>query len=121
MRRQFHSGRVRRGVPAVRDLVGPEFDVDLAFIASGPNGGDVEWTRRLMTALAERGSLDRMWGLSMHHYCSAPDAGADAVAFDERGWYDLLTSADRMESIVGSIWEVMRQIDRAASHQAGRR
>jgi alpha-N-arabinofuranosidase len=90
----------------------PQFDVDLAFIASGPNGGDVEWTRRLMTALAGRGSLDRMWGLSMHHYCSAPDAGADAVAFDERGWYDLLTSADRMEAIVGSIWEVVRQIDR---------
>jgi alpha-L-arabinofuranosidase len=90
----------------------PQFDVDLAFIASGPNGGDIEWTRRLFSALAERGSLDRMWGLSMHHYCSAPDAGADAIAFDERGWYDLLVSADRIESIIASIWEVMRQADR---------
>lgn len=90
----------------------PQFDVDLAFIASGPNGGDIEWTRRLFAALAERGSLDRMWGLSMHHYCSAPDAGADAIAFDERGWYDLLVSADRIESIIASIWEVMRQADR---------
>lgn len=90
----------------------PTFGVDLSFIASGPNGGDLEWTRRLMAALADRGSLDRVWGLSMHHYSSAPDAGDLAVAFDDRGWYDLLRSADRMESIVGSIWDVMGIADR---------
>jgi alpha-N-arabinofuranosidase len=90
----------------------PQFDVPLAFIGSGPNGRDTEWTRRLLGALADRNSLDRMWGLSMHHYCDAPDAGHDAIAFDERGWYDLLTSADRIESIIASIWETMRLSDR---------
>jgi len=90
----------------------PQFDVPLAFIGSGPNGRDTEWTRRMFAALAERGSLDRMWGLSMHHYTDAPDSGHDAVAFDDRGWYDLLVSADRIESIIASIWETMRLADR---------
>ena len=90
----------------------PQFDVPLAFIGSGPNGRDTEWTRRMLGALADRNGLDRMWGLSMHHYCDAPDAGHEAVAFDERGWYDLLVSADRIESIIASIWETMRLADR---------
>lgn len=90
----------------------PQYGVDLAFIGSGPNGGDLEWTRRCFAALAERGGLDRMWGWALHHYCSAGDAGADAVAFDERGWYELLASADRMESLVTAHWQAMRQFDR---------
>jgi alpha-L-arabinofuranosidase len=89
----------------------PQFDVDLRFIASGPSGADVDWTRRLMGALAERSSLDRVWGLSVHHYSSAPGAGADAVAFDARGWYDLLASADRMESVIGAVWQTMHEAD----------
>ncbi|HEY5218474.1 MAG TPA: alpha-L-arabinofuranosidase C-terminal domain-containing protein, partial [Gemmatimonadaceae bacterium] len=89
-----------------------EFGLDLRFIASGPSGADVDWTRRLFQALADRGSLDRVWGLSTHHYCSAPDAGADAVVFDERGWYDLLVSADRMETVISTIWDAMHETDR---------
>ena len=89
----------------------PALGIDLALIASGPNGGDMEWTRRLLAAFADRGGLDRVWGLSVHHYSSAPDAGADAVAFDERGWFDLLVSADRMEGVITSIWDTMRLAD----------
>jgi alpha-N-arabinofuranosidase len=44
--------------------------------------------------------------------CSAGDAGADAVAFDDRGWYELLASADRMEGLVTAHWQAMRQADR---------
>src|SRR5690348_349837 len=91
----------------------PQYGVDLAFIASGPNGGDVEWTRRFFEAVAGRNDLDRVWGWALHHYCSAEGAGADAVAFDDRGWYDLLASADRMESLITAHWQVMRQADRA--------
>lgn len=91
----------------------PAFGVDLAFIGSGPSGGDVEWTRRFFAAMAERGGFDRMWGWSLHHYSSAPDAGADAVAYDERGWYDLLASANRMESLIDMQWQTMGETDRA--------
>ena len=90
----------------------PQYGVPLAFVGSGPNGGDLEWTRRGFTALAERGGLDRLWGWALHHYCSADGAGADAVAFDDRGWYDLLASADRMESLITAHWQAMRQFDR---------
>ena len=90
----------------------PELGVPLAFIGSGPSGGDVEWTRRAFGALAERNALDRMWGWALHHYAGAEGAGADAVAFDDRGWYDLLGSADRMESLIGMHWQVMRESDR---------
>ncbi len=90
----------------------PQYGVDLRFVASGPNGGDLEWTRRFFAAMAERGNLDRVWGWALHHYCSAGDAGADAVAFDDRGWYELLASADRMEGLVTAHWQAMRQADR---------
>jgi alpha-N-arabinofuranosidase len=90
----------------------PRYGVELAFIGSGPSGGDREWTRRCFAALAERGGLDRMWGWALHHYSSAEGAGGDAVGFDERGWYDLLASANRMESLIVTHWELMREADR---------
>ncbi|HTX66168.1 MAG TPA: alpha-L-arabinofuranosidase C-terminal domain-containing protein [Opitutaceae bacterium] len=90
----------------------PQLGVDLAFIGSGPNGGDVDWTRRCFAALAERGALDRMWGWALHHYSGFEGTGADALAFDDRGWYDLLASATRMESLIAAHWQVMRESDR---------
>jgi alpha-L-arabinofuranosidase len=90
----------------------PRYGVDLAFIGSGPSGGDLEWTQRFFAALAERYALNSMWGWSLHHYSSAEDAGADAVAFDDRGWYELLASADRMESLITSQWQEMGRRDR---------
>ena len=90
----------------------PQYGVELSCIGSGPNGGDLDWTRRSFAALAERRALDRMWGWALHHYSSADGPGADAVAFDERGWYDLLASADRMESLITAHWQVMREADR---------
>jgi alpha-N-arabinofuranosidase len=91
---------------------GPEYGVKLAFIGSGPSGGDLEWTRRCFAALAERRSVGSLWGWALHHYSGAEDAGADAVAFDARGWYDLLASADRMDSLITAHWQQMRQEDR---------
>ncbi len=90
----------------------PHYGVDLAFVASGPNGADTEWARRMFDALQERYAIDSVWGLSIHHYSSAPGKGNDAVGYGEAGWYDLLQSADRMESVVTSIWETIGRIDR---------
>ena len=90
----------------------PAFGVKLAFVGSGPNGGDVDWTRRVFAALAERDAIGTMWGWALHHYAGAGGAGADAVAFDDRGWYDLLASADRMDALIAMHWQVMRESDR---------
>ena len=88
----------------------PAYGVDLAFIGSGPNGGDLDWTRRFFREMAERRGFDRMWGWALHHYCSAPNG--EAVAFDDTAWYDLLGSANRMESLITSHWQVMGESDR---------
>ncbi len=88
----------------------PDYGVNLAFIGSGPSGGDLEWTRRFFRALDERRDLDRMWGWALHHYTSAPNG--EAVAFDDTAWYDLLSSANRMDSLITAQWQVMGELDR---------
>ena len=88
----------------------PAYGVDLAFVGSGPSGGDLEWTRRFFRELAERRSFDRMWGWALHHYSSAPNG--EALAFDDPAWYDLLGSANRIESLITSQWQVMGESDR---------
>ena len=91
----------------------PELGTSLSFIGSGPSGGDADWTRRAFAALAERGALERLWGWALHHYAGAEGAGADAVAFDARGWYDLLASADRVDALIALHWQVMQEQDKA--------
>ena len=95
----------------------PEYGVELGFIGSGPNGGDLEWTRRFFRQMAERRSFDRLWGWALHHYCSAPNG--EALAFDDTAWYDLLGSANRMESLITSHWQVMGEADRRAPGAPG--
>jgi alpha-N-arabinofuranosidase len=91
----------------------PEHGVELAFIGSGPNGNDQEWTRRFFAAMAERGGLDRMWGWALHHYASGEAFASDESAvFDAPAWYALLANADRMEALIQSHWQVMRLSDR---------
>ena len=85
--------------------------VPLAFIGSGPSGGDWEWTRRFLKGLADRGDLERLWGWALHHYCSAADG--EAVSFAPHAWYDLLASADKMEGLITGHWQLMRETDRA--------
>jgi alpha-N-arabinofuranosidase len=87
----------------------PSNGVDLSFIGSGPSGGDMDWTRRFFRALRERNAVNSMWGWALHHYCSA---GGEAVKYADADWYDLLASANRMESLITDHWQVMREVDR---------
>ena len=87
----------------------PGYGQPLSFIGAGPSGGDVDWTRRFFRALRERNAVGSMWGWALHHYCSA---GGEAVKYSDTDWYDLLASADRMESLITDHWQVMREVDR---------
>jgi alpha-N-arabinofuranosidase len=87
----------------------PNNGVPLAFIGAGPSGGDVDWTRRFFRALRERNAVRSMWGWALHHYCSA---GGEAIKYSDTDWYDLLASANRMESLITDHWQVMREVDR---------
>ncbi len=90
----------------------PRYGVKLAFIASGPNGGDRKWTHGLFTKLAEKGDriFDSVYGLAMHYYCGSTGK-RDAGDFPESEWYELLGKANRMESIINDHWTVMGEID----------
>jgi alpha-N-arabinofuranosidase len=99
----------------------PGFGLNLAFIGSGPNGGDTDWTRRFFTRLNERRGIGRMWGWAMHHYSWNVSGGrtndwflgkGDAVNYPSEEWYELLREAALMESLITSHWGVMGEIDR---------
>jgi alpha-L-arabinofuranosidase len=99
----------------------PRYGVDLAFIGAGPNGGDLDWTRRFFTKLQERRALGSMWGWALHHYSWNVSGGrtndwrqgkGDAVNYSEEEWYELLREADRMETLITDHWNVMGEIDR---------
>jgi len=101
----------------------PRYGVDLALIASGPNSGDLSWTRRFLNKLTEKGegTLQDVWGLALHHYSWNVSRGAttdwnagkgDAVQFTTDEWYELLNEADRMETLITDHWNVMAEVDR---------
>jgi alpha-N-arabinofuranosidase len=46
----------------------PEYGKHLSFVGSGPNDNDLDWTRRFLTKVAQKDSLNRLWGWAMHHY-----------------------------------------------------
>jgi alpha-N-arabinofuranosidase len=91
----------------------PSYGVRLALIGSGPNGGELDWTRRFLTRLTERdrGLLGLLYGWAMHYYCGTAGKG-DAIDFSVADWYELLTKATRMEELITSQWSAMAEVDR---------
>lgn len=99
----------------------PKYGMDPAFISAGPNGGDLDWTRRFFTKMNERRALGRMWGWAMHHYSWNVSGGrtndwrqgkGDALKYPVDEWYELLREADRIESLITDHWSVMSETDR---------
>ncbi|HSE37528.1 MAG TPA: alpha-L-arabinofuranosidase C-terminal domain-containing protein [Blastocatellia bacterium] len=99
----------------------PRYGVEPAFIGAGPNGGDLEWTRRFFTKMNERRALGRMWGWALHHYSWNVSGGrttdwrqgkGDALKYPADEWYELLREAERMESLITGHWSVMSETDR---------
>ncbi len=100
----------------------PGYGVGLAFVGSGPADGDLEWTRRFFSKLAERNALGSMWGWGLHHYSWNVSGGrtndwrqgkGDALNYPDEEWYELLNDADQTESLITSHWTVMGESDRA--------
>jgi alpha-L-arabinofuranosidase len=90
----------------------PEFGQDLQFVASGPNGDDVDWTQRFFAALFTGRIYNNAHfvGWSVHHYSRVRNG--DALQFGPQEWYELLSDADRIEKIMLDHWTVMGQYDR---------
>jgi alpha-L-arabinofuranosidase len=99
----------------------PKYGIEASFIGAGPNGGDLDWSRRFFTKMNERRALGRMWGWALHHYSWNVSGGrttdwrqgkGDALSYPVDEWYELLREADRIESLITDHWSVMGEIDR---------
>jgi len=90
----------------------PGYGVDLKFIGSGPNSGDLQWTRGFFAKLTERDKdfLRTVYGWALHYYCGTTGKGS-AIDFTLEDWYELLKRADRMESFITGHWAAMGEID----------
>ena len=90
----------------------PKYGVPIRFIAAGPNGGDREWTTRFFRTLTARGAnaLNDVYGWALHYYCGST-GDRNAVQFSTDEWYELLSRADRMESLVTQHWAAMAESD----------
>jgi len=91
----------------------PTYGVPLKLIGSGPNGGDLNWTRKAFEGLALKGSrqIAKLYGWGLHYYCGSTGQQV-ANEYTENEWYDLLERANRMESLIESHWQVMGEFDR---------
>jgi alpha-L-arabinofuranosidase len=84
----------------------------LKYIATGPNGADVGWTRRFFTKLLEKGPrmAERVHGFGLHYYSGTTGKGDPTVYTDDE-WYELIHRSDRMESLITSHWAVLGESD----------
>ena len=98
----------------------PGFNVPLAFVGSGPNGNDADWTRRFFAKVSQKGELGRLWGWSMHHYAWNASGGrtsdwvagkGDALQFGAEQYYEILREANQMDSFINHQWTVMAETD----------
>lgn len=71
-------------------------ETSLQLVACGPNGFDLEWTRRFFAKLKDYGA-PRLHAFAAHYYCGT--AGT-ATQYTEAQWYELLKSARRIEELV---------------------
>jgi alpha-N-arabinofuranosidase len=90
----------------------PRFDVPLAFIGSGPNGGDIDWTRKFFAHLTarDRGRLNDLYGWALHYYCGTAGKG-NSIDFTVEEWYELLGKAVHMEKLITDHWAAMAEVD----------
>ncbi len=98
----------------------PRYGQPLDLIVSGPNDHELEWTRRVLRSLADKGQIRSAAGLSLHYYTWNLSAGRttdwnlgkrDALKFDELEWYELLSQGSVMETLLRDHWAVMEESD----------
>ncbi len=98
----------------------PEYGEKLSFVVSGPNDHEVDWTRRVLKAIADRGQIGSAAGLSVHYYTWNVSGGTtkdwdrgkgDAVKFNEMEWYELMAQGSDMDPIIRDHWAVAAESD----------
>jgi len=85
----------------------PQYNVPLYLIAAGPNGNDLDWTRRFFTKWVD-GQRAPIQGWAPHYYCGTT---GHALKFNRDQWYEQLAKANRMEALIKDQWGVLGEFD----------
>src|SRR5262245_39718139 len=90
----------------------PRYGVNLKYIAAGPNGGDINWTRGFFNGMVAKGAnqLNSVYGWALHYYANTTGAG-NALEYTTDEWYELIARSDRMDSLIEQHWAVMGETD----------
>ncbi len=99
----------------------PGYGQNLRFIGSGPNGGDLSWSRRFFARMAERGGFNKMYGWGLHHYSWNVSSGrttnwiegkGDGLNYPTEEYYELLAHGDQIENLISDHWAIMGEFDK---------
>jgi alpha-N-arabinofuranosidase len=85
----------------------PAYGVPLYLIAAGPNGNDVDWTRRFFKKWVDYARAP-IQGWAPHYYCGTT---GHALSFSRDQWYEMLAKANRMERLVTDQWAALGEFD----------
>ena len=79
----------------------------LHLIACGPNGDDVNWTKRFMKKYVDysRVPLD---GWSCHYYCGTTGS---ALVYSDDQWYQMFEKAYFMDHLIQDQWNTLAEFD----------
>jgi alpha-N-arabinofuranosidase len=86
----------------------PGYGVPHYFIAAGPNGNDVDWTRRFFKKWTDY-TRAPLHGWAAHYYCGTT---GHALKFSTDQWYEMLHKANQMERLIADQWAAMAEFDR---------
>lgn len=86
----------------------PSYGVPLYQIAAGPNGNDVDWTRRFFKKWADYARAP-IQGWAAHYYCGTT---GHALKFNRDEWYEMLLKANQMERLITDQWTALGEFDR---------
>jgi alpha-N-arabinofuranosidase len=86
----------------------PEYRVPLYLVAAGPDGDNLDWTRRFFKKWTDftRAPLN---GWAPHYYCGTT---GNALKFTDDQWYEMLDKANRMERLITDQWAALGEFDR---------
>ena len=85
----------------------PNYGVNPYLIAAGPNGNDLDWTRRFFKKWTDY-TRAPLHGWAAHYYCGTT---GHALRFSRDQWYEMLFKANQMDRLIADQWSTMREFD----------
>jgi alpha-N-arabinofuranosidase len=85
----------------------PNYHVPLYLIAAGPDGDNLDWTRRFFKKWTDFARAP-IHGWAPHYYCGTT---GHALRFNHDQWYEQLARANRMERLITDQWGALGEFD----------